>query len=171
MKRTPFFARTLVFIRNNGKVLLIRKDSDFGRWNGIGGHIESEEDIFSSANREIKEETGLTVEKIWLSAIITQKEPKNGDVILFVLNAEKPSGIMQKSEEGEISWIDLQDIEKTPVYDDLQILLNITEKIDSQMQPVILHYQRVQGKTKILLNDGNSFEKQKKSTAIFSTIK
>ena len=175
LKRTSFFARTLIFIRNNGKVLLIRKDPQkypgADNWNGIGGHVESDEDIFSSAKREIKEETGLKVHKLWISAIITQKEPKNGDVILFVLNAEKPFGTLQKSEEGEISWIDLLDIDKIPVFDDLPVLLNITEKINSQMPALILHYQRKHGNFKILSFDGNPLEKQQERAAIFSTVK
>jgi len=149
---------------------LIRKQPGSGKWNGIGGHIESDEDIFSSVLREIKEETGLTIKKIWLSAIITQKEPRNGDVILFVFNALRPAGNLQQSEEGEISWIDQHELEKLSVFDDLQVLLKITEKIDSHTQPLILHYQRKQGNKKILLRDGNSFKKQQKSTTIFSTI-
>jgi 8-oxo-dGTP diphosphatase len=66
--RYKVIPRTLIFLFNESKILLIKQNSEikpsFGRWNGIGGHIEEGEDPFSSARREIFEESGLSIENI-----------------------------------------------------------------------------------------------------------
>ena len=39
------------------------------RYNGVGGHVEKDEDVFAGAQREIKEETGLDVHNLQLRAV------------------------------------------------------------------------------------------------------
>ena len=55
--------RTLIFIRNDDEILLIKGAKDKKIWpglyNGIGGHLERGEDPLSAAHRELFEETGL----------------------------------------------------------------------------------------------------------------
>ena len=41
-----------------------------GLYNGVGGHIEPREDVYSAARREIREETGLEVADLRLRALI-----------------------------------------------------------------------------------------------------
>ena len=55
--------RTLAFIRNGDDVLMMRRRADSriypGRYNGVGGHLERDEDPLTGVRREIREETGL----------------------------------------------------------------------------------------------------------------
>ena len=57
--------RTLCFVVNQGAVLLLKRGPHKrifpNRYNGVGGHIERDEDVVASAQREILEETGLHV--------------------------------------------------------------------------------------------------------------
>ena len=55
---------TLVYLTNQGNVLLIKKApgrSHAGEWIGLGGKLERCEDPVASAVRELQEESGLTV--------------------------------------------------------------------------------------------------------------
>lgn len=73
--RWKVIPRTLCFITNGADVLLMKramhKRAFPGRYNGIGGHIERDEDPFTSARREIREETGLAVDDLRLRGIVT----------------------------------------------------------------------------------------------------
>ena len=54
--------RTLCFVFNGDDLLLMRRAAHKrvfpNRYNGVGGHIERDEDPYTSAKREILEETG-----------------------------------------------------------------------------------------------------------------
>ena len=54
---------TLVFLREDGRVLLGMKKRGFGagKWNGFGGKVETGETITEAAVREVKEECGYIV--------------------------------------------------------------------------------------------------------------
>ena len=66
--------RVLVFLRNNSDVLLLKGASNKNIWanlyNGIGGHVEVDEDILSAARRELLEESGLEIDNLELKAIV-----------------------------------------------------------------------------------------------------
>ncbi len=76
-------------------------------WPGVtfpGGHIEPGESITASVIREVKEETGLTIEHPRLCGIKTWGEADRMAEIAFLYKAEVFSGELQSSEEGEVFW-------------------------------------------------------------------
>ena len=61
------------------------------KYNGIGGHVERGEDIFSAAKRELLEESGYQADDLWLSAIVTIDIREPGGILLFVFRGrERP---------------------------------------------------------------------------------
>ena len=95
----------MCMIQNGSRVLVEDKVS---RWaNGIifpGGHVEEHEPIVDSVIREMKEETGLTIENPQLCGI---KEWINGDgsrYIVFLFKTDRFSGELVSSEEGKVFW-------------------------------------------------------------------
>src|SRR5262249_60327404 len=81
--------RTLCFVTNGGDVLLMKRAEHKrvfpGRYNGIGGHLERDEDPLSGALREIREETGLSVANIRWRAVYTEDAKKSAGVGPFVV--------------------------------------------------------------------------------------
>ena len=69
--------RVLVFLRRGDSVLLLRGAPDKAIWpgvlNGIGGHLEADEDPLSAARREVREECGLDLppSSLRLAAVIS----------------------------------------------------------------------------------------------------
>lgn len=67
--------RTLIFVRNQDRVLLIRgaptKRLWANKYNGLGGHVEAGESIHAAAIREVFEESGLREIKLTLIGIIS----------------------------------------------------------------------------------------------------
>ena len=117
--------RTLCFVLYNGDVLVIKRSPHKrifpGKINGVGGHVEQGEDVAASAAREIFEETGLAVTDLWLAGVVhvdsrlgqAEPLPDGGlpGVMVFVFTADAPSQDVQASDEGELMWVPLADVD------------------------------------------------------------
>ena len=99
-----------------GNVLVQNKlnNSDWHGWNFPGGHVEEGEYIAPSVIREIYEETGLTIESPKLCGIKEFHKLKDGKrYIVFLYIADKFTGELKASNEGEIFWYPLSELEKS----------------------------------------------------------
>jgi 8-oxo-dGTP diphosphatase len=125
--RYRIIPRTLIFITRNDTILLIKGSENKRLWknkyNGIGGHIERDENVLEAAKRELYEETGLIPEKLWLCGIVTINTGFNTGIGLFVFRGECPYGEPQKSHEGELMWVKDTQYADLPLVEDLYQLL------------------------------------------------
>ncbi len=133
--------RTLCFVTHGSDVLLMKRDPKRrvfpGRYNGLGGHIERDEDPYSGALREIREESGLIVQNLQLRGVYQIDAAAETGIILFVFTAEALSRNVSECDEGTLHWIPRAEIYKLPLVEDLPIMLprlfdeatNPTEKI------------------------------------------
>jgi len=83
-------------------------DEHYGKYNGLGGKVESNEDITSSAIREVKEESGLTCEALDLRGTISWPGfgAKGEDWFGFIFLCKKFSGtVIPACPEGHLHWI------------------------------------------------------------------
>ncbi len=90
----------LFMLRNKEK-----NDLNEGKWIGIGGHIEPGESKEEALIREVKEETGFTINSFKYRGEILFI---NNDYqeIMYVFTSDDYSGEMIECDEGELSWID-----------------------------------------------------------------
>jgi len=120
--------RTLCFITHGDDVLLLKgaptKRIWPNRYNGVGGHIERDEDVLSAARREMKEETGLDVADVRLRAVINidAADPQAG-ILLFVFTARAPTRVVKPSAEGTLEWVPLSKLGEYELVEDLPELL------------------------------------------------
>ena len=104
----------LCMIQDGSRVLVEDKISKWGC--GIffpGGHVEEHEPIVDSVIREVREETGLTIENPRLCGI---KEWIKGDgsrYMVFLFRAEKYTGTLSSSEEGRVFWMEKDQVLKS----------------------------------------------------------
>lgn len=124
--------RTLVFLTRRGpsdreQVLLIKgaptKRLWAGKYNGIGGHLESGETPLASARRELREETGLQVADLELRGIVHITLPQPPGIVLFVFVGGTSGGEVSASDEGLPVWVDRERIKSLPLVEDLPELL------------------------------------------------
>lgn len=112
-------AGATVLVINNGKILLnLRSDTE--TWGIPGGSLELGESLEETAFRELKEETGLSAEKMILLTVLSGKdyyfEYPNGDMLYSVISlflAENISGDLEIT-DGESLKLQYFDFNELP---------------------------------------------------------
>lgn len=121
---------TLCMIRRGDQILLqnrVKKD-----WCGYalpGGHVEPGESIVDAVIREMKEETGLTIQTPQLCGI-KQFPIDGGRYLVFLFRADHFEGQLLSSDEGRMEWVDRRGVEKLNTVADLEELLTVMERHD-----------------------------------------
>ncbi len=115
MERTERVVLTnMCMIQNGTKVLVEEKVGKYA--GGIifpGGHIEEHEPIVDSVIREMKEETGLTIEHPQLCGVKDWINEDGSRYVVFLFRADRFSGELVSSEEGRVFWLEKEDVLKT----------------------------------------------------------
>ena len=104
---------TGVFLKNNGKILLIKRGMHKkiapGMWSGIGGRIENAEMNTPSdaALRELEEESGILPQNVSLLELQYILIGKHSNYIgqTYVYFGETSQSDIIQCDEGEIAWI------------------------------------------------------------------
>lgn len=118
----------------NKVVLQYRSPERYKKWSGYafpGGHIEEGESLVESVIREVYEETGLTIADPKLVAVKDWEPDEGGRYIVFCYKATEFTGQLRSSEEGEVSWVEKDQLEKLDLSYDMLPLLEVMEDPDS----------------------------------------
>ncbi len=146
LKRQRFtvIPRTLVFITRGEQVLLLRGSSQKRIWankyNGIGGHIERDEDVYAAALCEVREETGLEVENLRLAGLINIDGDQPTGIMLFVFTAISRTGEPIPTEEGIPEWIARSQLAQIDLVEDLPTILPRALDLPPHAPPFFAHY-------------------------------
>ena len=135
--------RTLCFVLNGSDVLLMKRASHKrvfpNQYNGVGGHIERDEDPLTSAKREILEETGLIVTNLQLCAVYNIDANAATGIVLFVFTAESNTRGIIANDEGTLHWIPQKDVMQVDLVEDLPIILPRILAMDKADAPLFVH--------------------------------
>ena len=143
--RYMLIPRTLIFITRGESVLLLKgaphKSIWANRYNGVGGHIERGEDVITAARREIVEETSLEPEALWLCGTVTVDAEESIGIGLYVMKAICSEGTPLASDEGELEWVPINEIQSKTLADDLPLLLPRVMDQSPGDPPFSAHYR------------------------------
>ena len=119
---------TLCYIEKDNKYLMLhrtKKENDLneGKWIGVGGKFEKGETPEECLLREVKEETGLTLIKYRLRAVITFILNEWGTEYMYLFTANEFSGELREGNEGDLQWVDKKDILKLNIWNGDKIFL------------------------------------------------
>jgi len=121
-------ARTLSFVLYEDKILLMKRGAHKrvfpNRYNGLGGFIERDEDPWTSARREIEEESGLKVDDMRLVAIHHICADAAMGIMLFVFVGHcSQAQPLAETTEGTLHWCRLDELSQLDLVEDLPLIL------------------------------------------------
>ncbi|PIE18687.1 MAG: 7,8-dihydro-8-oxoguanine triphosphatase [Proteobacteria bacterium] len=129
---TPILATLgYVYDRERDRVLLIHRDAreddqHFGKYNGLGGKVERDEDVVAGMRRELREESGLEASRLLLAGTISWPGfGKNGeDWFAFLFRLEGFSGALRdRNDEGRLLWVSRGALDELPMWEGDRLFL------------------------------------------------
>lgn len=90
-----------------------------------GGHVEEGESLLESVVREMKEETGLTIENPKICGFKDWIQEDGTRYIVLLYKTDKFTGELKSSDEGRVFWIDRADIDSANLIWNMKELLEI----------------------------------------------
>ena len=90
-----------------------------------GGHVEEGESLLESVVREMKEETGLTIENPKICGFKDWIQEDGTRYIVLLYKTHKFTGELKSSNEGRVFWIDRAEINSVNLIWNMKELLEI----------------------------------------------
>ena len=114
-------------------------------WPGItfpGGHVEEGESFTQSVIREVREETGLTVEDPVLCGTKQFQTLSGARYVVFFYKASKYHGQLHSSEEGRVFWLPRKELSAQKLAPDMMEMVQVMESEELSE----FFYQKIDGK-------------------------
>ncbi len=132
MPYTPILATLgYVFSPDRRQVLLVHRnarpgDAHLGKYNGLGGKLERDEDIVSGMRREIREEAGIECSELQLAGTVSWPGfgPNGEDWFGFLFRIFDWTGTPRTvNEEGVLEWVEIERVKDMPLWDGDRLFL------------------------------------------------
>lgn len=136
MARTETVTLTNMCMVTDGTRVLVqnRVDPDWSSYTFPGGHVEKGESFTDAVIREVREETGLRIWQPRLCGIKDWPEADGSRYMVLLYRADRFSGTLASSGEGEVSWVALDALRSLPLADSMENMLRVflEEEISEQ---------------------------------------
>ena len=122
------FTNMCMITDGNGNVLV--QDRLNPDWPGIcfpGGHVEPGESFVASVIREVREETGLTIENPVLCGVKQFQTDSDARYVVLFYKADRYSGTLRSSDEGAVCWLPRQALAEQTLSIDMMDMVKVME--------------------------------------------
>ncbi len=137
---------TLCYIEKDGKVLMLcrnKKKNDYneGKWIGVGGKLEEGETPEECLLREVREETGLELCSYKKRGLVFFYQDGYGE-LMHLYTAETLGGELPDCSEGELHWVNKEDILSLNLWEGDRRFLDILYNEDKSDFNMHLYYDK-----------------------------
>lgn len=102
-----------------------KNDINHDKWIGVGGHFEGRESPEDCLLREVKEETGLTLEKYSFRGIVTFISDDDVAEYMHLFTATEFSGQIIDCGEGKLEWYPVDKIDELELWEGDKIFFRL----------------------------------------------
>lgn len=132
-KRTRSPLTTLCYIEQENSYLMLHRvkkqvDVNKDKWIGVGGHFEKDESPDECLLREVKEETGLTLESWKFRGLITFVCEGWNTEYMCLYTADKFYGEIKECDEGELVWVPKNQLNTLNLWEGDKIFFRLLEE-------------------------------------------
>lgn len=137
---------TLCYIEKDNKYLMLHRtkkqnDTNSDKWIGIGGKFENGETPLQCVLREVKEETNLTLNTVKFRGIIHFINSFYPDEVMYLFTSNDFSGTVKICDEGDLEWIDRDELYSLTLWEGDKIFLDALKK-DDRFFKLTLNYEK-----------------------------
>ena len=124
---------TLCYIRRGGDTLLLHRvkkknDENRDKWVGIGGKFEEGESPEDCLLREVREETGLTLDAWRYRGIVTFVSDEWGTEYMHLFTSDAFHGEVKDCDEGVLEWLPWERLPQLPIWEGDKIFLRLIDE-------------------------------------------
>ncbi len=150
MPYTPILA-TLGYVLSKDRrhVLLIHRnarpdDTHLGKYNGLGGKLERDEDIITGMKRELREEAGIEAQSMRQKGTISWpgfgKDGEDWFGFIFVID-EFTGEVSHSNNEGTLQWVPLDQVAELPLWEGDRLFLPLVFDNDGRTFHGVMPYE------------------------------
>lgn len=150
MPYTPIVA-TLGYILSpdRERVLMVHRnaranDEHLGKYNGLGGKLEADEDVVAGMRREIREEAGIDCTSLRLRGTISWPGfgKRGEDWLGFIFLIDGFTGApLERNPEGSLEWVALRDLDTLPMWEGDRLFLPLIFDADQRPFHGVMPYR------------------------------
>lgn len=136
---------TLCYIEKDDSYLMLhrtKKENDINKdkWIGVGGHFEPGESPDECLQREVMEETGLTLSSYKLRGILTFSTNTWPTEYMFLYTAHADTTDVTVCDEGELVWVKKDKIDSLNLWEGDKLFFRLLEEREDMFSLKLTYY-------------------------------